>query len=66
MHLRRLCFSFPLDHRPSPIVLNKWKDFKTLLEELKPQAETILVMLNDVRRRLKEAKHGNPRIDGYK
>ncbi|XP_072044384.1 uncharacterized protein [Amphiura filiformis] len=54
------------DNRPSPIVLNKWKDFKTLLEELRPQAETILVMLNDVRKRLKEAKHGNPRIEGYK
>ncbi|XP_038048276.1 uncharacterized protein LOC119736132 [Patiria miniata] len=50
----------------SPSKSEKKEKFEQQLVELQPHAVTFQEMLKDVQERIKNAKHGNPRVQGYK
>ncbi|XP_022092398.1 uncharacterized protein LOC110980231 [Acanthaster planci] len=50
----------------SPSKAEKRERFEKQLRELQPHAVTFLEMQKDVQERIKNAKHGNPRVHGYK
>ncbi|XP_070579507.1 uncharacterized protein [Ptychodera flava] len=55
-----------VDQQKTNPVLGNRIEFLRQVSELKPHAETFLKMLNDVRKRYRGLKHGNPRAGSYK